>query len=150
MKRIFSYMIRRTKDDWKATKEDFRELKQDFAKKDAELAARNAERKRKNDEKLRKMRENRKEVPSLREAFAEDREKRRKKEAERNPGMFMRVWSGTVSILFLILSVPLALSIIGIPFAIGLIALAIYFWRKDVIKKPYEYKPKEDNDNVGN
>lgn len=140
----------RYKADVQAIKDDFRGLKQDLAKKDAELEVRNAERERKVNEKLAKMRENSKEAPSLREAFAEDREKRRKKEAERNPGMFMRVWSGTTSILLLILSVPLTLSIIGIPFAIGLIALAIYFWRKDVIKKPYEYKPKEDNNNVRN
>lgn len=81
-----------------------------------------------------------KEGVSFRGTLAIEREKQRKKEAERNPGMFKRVLFGTAAVIYVILAVPLTLSIIGIPIAAVLIALAIYSCKRYVFKQPTEYK----------
>lgn len=77
-----------------------------------------------------------KKQPSLKEVFQENKEKRRRKEAEYNPSGFTRIMTAASICFTSIIAIMLIPTIIGIPISALIFGMNVWAWRKYVTKKP--------------
>lgn len=68
----------------------------------------------------------------------EVRNEQKRKEAQRNPSEFTRIFMASICIVNGILAGMIAMTIIGIPVAFLMILADVWIWRRYVIKKPIE------------
>lgn len=130
------------KNDWQRNKKELSEIKtearkwkdetkHDFSELKKELSSRPSLK-----ETMAEAKKNRPKGQTLREAFREDKEKRKRKEAEYNPSTFTRITTAASIAFTTIIAIMLIPTIVGIPISALIFGMNVWAWRKYVTKKP--------------